>query len=284
MAIDCRQLLSCSHLHLLVWDRLDPAAHSAGLRFTVELLTAPGLTDKVMPLLRPLGRNESDYNAFGLVFAEHTGSLLGSPKDWRSRCCELWVQVGEAAEARAWQAIQDWLRTRPRAKGWRSHCQALWQPFSAAHDECKYAETGQAPRHRRYGEAEQFLRSLPQDERAYFLKVLWYRASEAFARESANGDLVCDIDPREEVGLARLRRFASAALDEFAPADYGIAHASGRVDPCAFSAAHLPAYAVNALTRVHRGRYWIEDHLGGDAATHPCCFSSRSDYLRLFGP
>ncbi len=227
-----------------------------------------------MPLLRPLGRNESDYNAFDLVFAEHTGSLPGSPKDWRSRCCELWVQVGEAAEASTWQAIQDWLRTRPHAKAWRSRREALWQPLSASHDDCQYAETAKAPRqgHGRYAEAERFLSSLSQDDRACFLKVVWYRATEVLAQEAICGDLACDIDPREEAGLARLYRLVSDVIGDFAPAHYGLPHASQSVDPSTFCASHMAVYAMNAVTRARVGEQMMWPHE----------FKSRTHYLRRF--
>ncbi len=247
-------------------------------------LSAPSLQGRVMPLLRPGGRTEQDYTNNDSLFSENRGSLPGLPQNWYWQCCELWLQVAEEAEAAAWQEALVWLKAHRCAKGWRSHKQSLWQPFSPTHDECEYAETASAAqRHYREAAAKAFLQGLREDNRAWFLKALWFRATEVLSRELGAGNLVCGMDPGDAHDRSRIGALLAQMFADVSPGDYGIPCAPHDVDPSAFSVSHMTAFAVNALTRTGRGPHWIERHLG-ERATRPCCFSSRGDYLRLFGP
>jgi hypothetical protein len=271
MALDCSRLFPGSHLYLLVWDVSDEHAHCEGLGFVAECMEDSFLRSNVMSLLRPAGRQESDYAAFDLAASAVAGSGLPFPAGRLPGageslpCCELWMQVAPEAEGVLWQRVVRFARGRldgSRWKAWRSRRQPLWQPYSSCFIECGYAETAKAPCHPRASEALLTLRNLEPDRTTWFLKLLWYRSTEVIAEEVRKGRRRTPGQRKEIVPLL------GRCLSEFVPADYGVAELGQLVDPSAFCASHMPAFAIRALfTGLQAGLTW------------PCWRCSRGDYL-----
>lgn len=266
MKIDCRELFRDSHLHLLIWDR-DSAVHQDGIAFMRHCLSSPGLSGRVMPLLRPAGRKETDYARLDLEFlggSVGTGlpGLSRTPGNGRLPCCELWLQSAQSVEGALWQELAGWARTHFSGsdwRAWRSHGQALWQPLGTCFSECSYAETATARCHMRTSEALRYLSPLTPDTTAAFLKVLWGRAATVIGLAFKTSDRVPVPSDLLKSMLADIR-----------PEDYGLAVPSGPVDPCMFTASHLTAFAITAIAES-----------ADQTAYYPTAFACRQDYFRF---
>jgi len=282
MRIDCGQLFPNSHLHLLVWERFDVRAHTAGMDFVAHCIQQPPFAGKVMPLLRPTGRKETDYAAFDLAFlggcsGNGLPGLSLAAAGQRLPCCELWLQVSSGLEANLWQEMLRWAGARfasRKWKAWRSHGQALWQPLSKCFSCCDYAETAKATCHCRAAEALSRLCQLSPDETSWFLKLVWYRAAEVVADGIAAGKRVIGLDPTQAADRADFMDVLTAMVDDLTPSRYGIHPLASAVDPTAFVVSHMTAFAAAALLDVQ-----ARGHQQYLAMTHPYQFASRSDYL-----
>ncbi len=268
LAIDCLKVFVNAHLHLLVWGRLNAQAHSAGLQLLGGLLEAPGIGDRVLLLLRPVGRGQDAIRQFGQSFAEQSDGEPPDPSGWS----ELWVQVSCDDEARAWSILKDWAECAGHgpAKAWRSHTNPLWQPLSDGITNCGYAAA-------RSPHADLWLSQLEDDHVAWLLKVVWHRASVVIAEEfSERSDLRVAPWCEQE----RIAGLLGRILSPFDPVQYSIPTPSGLFDPSAFSASHLAAFALNAVTQDRSVTVWqLEQFWHSGDLTHPARFENLQKYL-----
>ena len=287
MSIDCSKLFQQSELLLLTWHRLDSDMHRAGLDLMRELVQDPAIGTSAMPLLRPAGRTECNYRCFDAKFAEHVGRLPGSPQEWYTRCCEMWVQVEGSAEAEVWKRLTAFVGAQANrgadAKAWRRHHLPRWQPFSDSFPECRYCESSPgfpANSHPRYADALGVLRQLGREEdAASLLKAIWYRASVVIAERWVGQYSSLPLDPCNPCHQGILVGLLDEPLADFDPASYGITGLAQQVDPTAFAVSHMTAFAMNAVTEVTPGCYWFEKLYGDGCLTHPYHFRDRKHYL-----
>jgi len=288
MSIDCSKLFPQSELLLLAWHRLDPDMHKAGLDLMRGLVQDPTIGSFVMPLLRPAGRSECDYRCFDAKFAEHIGRLPGRPREWGIRCCEMWVQVKDSAEAEVWKRLTAFVGAHANrgadAKAWRRHHLPRWQPLSDSLSDCKdYCESSAAfPAncHPRYRDALAILGQLVKEEDVVcLLKVIWYRASAVVADQWISRHSSLPLNPCNPCHQGILVDLLDESLADFDPASYGITGLARQVDPTAFAVSHMTAFAMNAVTEVTQGCYRYEKLYRDGCLAHPYHFGSKGDYF-----
>ena len=288
MKIDCSKLFPNSHLHLLVWPRLDPVAHESGLRFVLDLTNDADLEGNVMPLLRPNGRQPADYAAFDACASDCEGFLPWGPPDERLPCCEMWFQVTSQAEEALWREIQEWRQGHSSSyikwsKAWRSKCKPDWQPLSVSRescdDNCETSPFFKVPKEPRFLYAKQVLAAVGDAKAHWLLKTIWYRATETMSKHAAGGAGI-GLDPLERKQGETILQHLEEILSSFDLADYRIPRSGNIIDPSAFAVSHMPAYAINALLPVNGGcPPLLERYLQDGSVTHPYFCPSLNEYL-----
>jgi hypothetical protein len=263
--LDFDTIFTDPRLHLLAWDRQDPAAHAAGLQFAARLQHDPRLATLAMPLLRPFGRGGRDV----LAILKPAAEVAGTPLFWS---CELWLQVAAPAEPDLWSLLQGTVASRPsgmvavRSPHGRRH--ERWQPFGGSVSSPYVVGSGPA-----HGSSEEAVYdSLPAEARATVLKGIWGRGTRELLQAFAPHGSTHMIDvhtQRDELARVLARVLASFDLREL-----GSAMPSHHTDPSRFGVAHLSCFAANAFTTMH-----LEQAYGDNRATRPHCFPTLADYL-----
>ena len=111
-----------------------------------------------------------------------------------------------------------------------------------------------------------------------FLKLIWYRSSVVIAEWLSTHIIDPWIDPPSQKDV--IQALMSEIFADINPGEYGLYSTFESIDPSAFSAAHMAAFAINAITRVSH-IYQIEQYFG-DKITQPYCFTSKEEFLKAF--
>lgn len=273
MSMDLMKWFPGSHLHVLLWDRFDPKHHQAGMNFLVSLMKNPDFDAYIMPMLRPIGRIPQDYLVFEQVFQEMSGGRLpDQPAPGNTpylNCCEVWLQVAEEQEEPLWNEMASW-GNRQNLTHWR-----VWR--SAAE-----------PVSRPFGDDMLFDPNLPNDyteeQKAALAKVIWFRATGVIVEWLSTGQCHTQLhltDPGDRKAVAEaLKR----VTDTLRYGDYGLPDSGGSptTDPSRLRVSHMPAFAINAITKVadpSRWFYQLEQYLRWDYVSYPYLYPSRANYL-----
>lgn len=287
MGADFSEVFKHSALHLLVWDRLEEHTHREGLRFMSSLIAQEQGGPVVMALLRPAGRNKREcYKRYD--FAEETKDPDSNVWDWQVRCptgCELWLNVALGDEAELWRRLTNWVSQNPASKAWRCAREPVWQPLGRDEEVAVCNGYGAAR-----GNAQQIWETSSASERAWLLKLIWYRASEEISKRQERWRAGRWLNPFEE--RTELVMVLCGILKRFKPCHYGLKDYRKGVDPFDFGVSHMSCFAVNTVTRCchvkesegePRPCYMLEDYFrysGGASCTRPSRFVSRKDYLK----
>jgi hypothetical protein len=190
--------------------------------------------------------------------------------------CELWVQLSDGAN----RAVRDWVENAiPHddwAFGFYEQFNALWRPFGESRTDNDYCKR-----------VPQDLQCLSDGELAALLKLTWHRASVAITEwiESHNRGLFwIPFEPMSQFKHA-LFKLMNKTFEEIDPEEYGLP-SRDRIQPWLIDAAHMAAYAMNAITPVlsrNEDRlYRYEGYLHCQWLSHPYLFASKEMWLNLF--
>jgi hypothetical protein len=285
LPVDCQDLFSHPHLHLLVWNRFGIQAHDAGMRLLSVLLRDTALEGQFLMLIHPLGRALREYDSYSKDAADRVGTGLPQPfpGDPHLQCCEVWFQVSDQAEAAVWGHLRNWSEDpgNSPASAWRSLPAPLWQPLGHGPLDCAYARPRDVL-------GASWLSRLSAEHIAWLLKVMWHRASVVIVSDCAAQQSVKRITPWcDQDGIAAM---LARMLSGFELSEFGIPGPAGQVDPSAFGASHLAAFTLNAVTREvplpapvptspavciwQVEQFWHDPRI-----THPSAYGSLSEYL-----
>lgn len=276
--MDCSEVFKDTKLSLLVWHRLDQAVHQEALRFMKELMTNATLAAHVMPLLRPAGRTQRDYDDWQTKARQTHGTPPAhcAPAGQSHLYCELWFQVQGQADAALWQKVQGWVNGC--GHGWALHDigsapENHWQPLADRLERCQYLECNPSGGEIRWCE-------MPKEQIPWALKVVWYRASEVLCEHLAQPTSDWLLNP--QCDRDRILRLLAEILSDINLNRYGIADSGTLLDPSRFGVSHMAAFAMNAVTAVEPpDKYRLDQYWPplGDNATWPHRYPKLQDYL-----
>jgi len=149
----------------------------------------------------------------------------------------------------------------------------LWQPLSNSYQDCPYVTA-------RNGGGTDILCDIGEGQMPAFLKLIWYRSSVVIAEWlSTQGENISWIDPLGQKDL--ICYLMKKIFEDINPKEYGISSTFGSIDPSAFGAAHMAAFAINAITRISHV-YTIEDYFRNPKTTRPYCYPDKDEFLKVF--
>ncbi|MHB1458098.1 MAG: hypothetical protein ACYC0V_14405 [Armatimonadota bacterium] len=298
MATDFHKHFLTSELHFLAWYRRDEKLNKQAIKFMVACMDDPKFKNHLLPLLRPCGRKHMDYEDYGSLFRKD--SFIGrSHREFpesedRLPFSELWFQVSGEMELELWSRISVWIEEHKGNNdfcfAWRSHKDKIWQPFTESQKilQCNYLCNFMD---------RNTVDSTP--DFAMLLKAIWYRASEEIARFVVSDDCSFELDPCNRKHACEIFKLLRDILNPFSLADYMSDDFIAKMvirydildldpinfDPKEHTISHMPAYAINALTRIKNGFNYELDNYGKlsdgtDFITHPYKFAKGS-YLPL---
>jgi len=232
-------------LHLVAWDRLDEATHTAGLQLMLDLMDRFG--GDAMPLLRPLGRTQQNYDGWQSKWPKAPAVL---PAGWLQQngyylACEMWVNCAHHVSQRVGGELEQWVCGRSAKAAYWHPNESVHEPFGAP------GETYYQQQWRNVSGIELPLRSqLIADEQPWFLKLAWYRSTEEIADLLRSRGIESRLDPCQEPDRGALADLALRILSPVDPSCYGFHCRSGAVTFAEAIVSHMSAFALNALTRV----------------------------------
>jgi hypothetical protein len=283
MILDLNKVFTNTHLHLIIWNRFDDSIHQKGLILVQEFLSDPEFCGVVLPMLRPIGRPQGIYEEWNSEFTESRGDEKKDGFFWlndHSSHCELWLQVSKDCEVKVWDKIEHWRQENNHGRTWRSRKWQLgknpiWEPLGGTKlEECGYAGT-------KNGGGTRILCSINPEQVAWFLKLIWYRASVVISNKLIKNGKVKLLNPREEIDF--IADLLEEIFSDIQLNDYGLEGPDDPIDPTLFNVSHMAAFAVNSVTTITKISsycvYQIEDYYQDCHLTHPYCFRNRNDYL-----
>lgn len=267
-----------THLHLILWNRLNPDDHARGMDALKSFMESDW-SKQNLPLLRPFGRRKDTYidysrnNTFSvtdLVNIDQTRELQ-TDQGLKTAHCELWIQTRNPSIDKLESSFGD---LRSVCFLWE-HNNPLWQPLGSGKFDFPYSKS-------RGGIHDKFLCTLCDDRIAWIMKLIWYRASVEICEQMSRAGGFAPIDPLIE--KPAIRDIMNRICSDINLRDYGIVQDSTTIDPTDFDVSHMAAFAVNAITQISNGQmYWLEHYPGNDyRMTRPNCMDNRAQFLQLF--
>lgn len=263
-----------THLHLVLWNRLDSRDHAKAMQAICSLLESD-YAKEIMPLIRPIGRARQTYRTFamdGTFEKVDTVNLDRAPllDDKHTAHCELWIQTRnpsidklEASFGNLDSACFLWERIDP-----------VWQPLGSGMHDCSYATSRDA-------KLDKLLCTFCDDRIAWIMKLIWHRATvEICALMKRHGGYT-PIDPLKK--KADIRELMNRICKDIVLKDYGIVHDSTTIDPTDFGVSHMSAFAVNTVTQISNHQvYQLEQYFNNRRVTQPNSMDNRAQFLQLF--
>ncbi len=262
-----------THLHLVIWNRFNDSDHEGAMNILLNLMTSEH-SDKILPMIRPLGRPLDTYQSYtnDNVFQGNdirnigiTSIVSGS----RTAHCEIWFQVAdESNEAFKETLKQEFQIISSVCFFWES-ANPIWQPIGNDIYSCDYARS-------RNRSQDSFLCSFCDNRIAQLLKLIWYRATEELIKfmQSQNNSF-CTINPISDKSI--VKDILIEICSDIDLKNFGLFEDSTILDPTEFGASHLAVFAMNSITN----RY-LEECFGGRIATRPSQMPNRTSFLSLF--
>lgn len=268
-----------THLHLVLWNRLDLRDHAKAMQAICSLLESD-IAKEIMPLIRPIGRARQTYRTYamdGTFEKADTVNLDRAPllDDKHTAHCELWVQVADSANSDAKTELKQLFGSLNSVCFLWEHNNPLWQPLGSGKFDFPYSQS-------RGGTHDKFLCTLCDDRIAWIMKLIWYRASVEICALMIRNSSYTPIHPIND--KAGIKHFMARICSDIDLADYGIVRDTKKIDPTDSGASHLAAFAVNSITSVSNGSiYALESYYGNDQrVTRPYMLADREKFLSLF--
>ena len=134
-------------LHLIIWDRIHDLSNILGLLLVGEIIKK---FDKVLPLIRPLGRKYHYYKN-GNYKEEFRSPIPNSFSnclpishilaDEYLSYCELWLQVNESQDMALKTFLNDYTKQfSPYFGVFLYRDKPIWQPLSDDWENCQYLQ------------------------------------------------------------------------------------------------------------------------------------------------
>lgn len=236
----------------------------------VEILNDPILGQNVMPLLRPCGRIPTELDPGGhmdTIFGKRYGTVPCAVPivNGRLGLCELWLQVSDDVASEVWSKVTRWVDDNGHGCAWsdgRTVEQRLWQPFGSNSSD-QYVQGAL----RSIRKAQNVIRLLTDDEKAWLLKVVWYRGSVEVGRFHERKSGRCLQSPNEAADLMK------DVLGNIQLQHFGFSSCRETLDPTEIWTSHMSAYAVNALMPLSTSPQpccdLLEKCCNGSGATRP---------------
>jgi hypothetical protein len=281
-------------LHVLVWNRFDEDINNSAMLLVRDFLGDNELGDYVLPMLYPLGRYDSDFERMSSR-GESEGTY---PQDkpcfdhWgpcndkgeqRTDRAELDLQVAGRHEEKAWNKIKEWIDNNDEdCFAWRSCKYPVWKPLKKEDSEdCQYACANNE-------KATKLLCDL-KEQVPWFLKLIWYRATEVICDNLVEQSYVRLINPWDAQDRELLCSMLNQTFQEIHVGEFGLSPGNeldAKTDPSQFSVTHLAAAAFNAVTVVQQQHdYPLEYYANGNlCATRPYLFSDLRAYIKFWCP
>ena len=267
-----------THLHLVLWNRLNADDHQAAMEALNSLMKS-ALVGGIMPLIRPLGRPHDTYRryAYDTAFQDADFSNLELTPlldGHRTAHCEVWVQASNSANgaARA-ELIQLFTPIGSSCFFWENR-NPIWQPLGDDKDTCQYTRS-------RANSQDALFGMFCDDRIAWTLKLIWFRATEVICEWLNSVGSFQPLVP--DNGLHPLATLMKETFGDLDLKQYGILDKSLVIDPSAFGASHLAAFAFNAITAVQpNSMHQVTQYLKDQQATHPSSFPDRDSFLGIF--